>query len=332
MKAMAKASAVDEPLLSAPLEPGAVAARALTFRAWVLTLRSSIGRVLCALSDRTRNILRVSARFSRKGCARIWNSCNYLIKLIYFCIRRTNRRVRNRITGTSILARAAKNASQAGSEWYLFLDVGVYPHFSGAGSPCKTLGQAARVPRRMIWSGEAVMAQNPYARPAAGYSAVPRGGTPTYTEAWALIEASRRMAEAVAAYDQDQSKDNPRAIRDALRLNWRLWTVFQAEMTAATVPVSEDVRINILTLCKYVDTRTAALLVETTPEKVLQLVEINRQIATGLLEGLNKSVAAQKSATDAAKSDPKKASEKTAAAKKYHADRQDGLNQATSAG
>lgn len=159
------------------------------------------------------------------------------------------------------------------------------------------------------------MAQNPYARPAAGYSAVPRGGTPTYTEAWALIEASRRMAEAVAAYDQEQSKDNLRAIRDALRLNWRLWTVFQAEMTAETVPVSEEVRINMLTLCKYVDTRTAVLLVETTPEKVLQLVEINRQIATGLLEGLNKSVAAQKSAADAAKPDPKKASEKTAAAK-----------------
>ncbi len=33
----------------------------------------------------------------------------------------------------------------------------------------------------------------------AGYATIPQGGLPQYTEAWALIEAARRMAEATAA-------------------------------------------------------------------------------------------------------------------------------------
>jgi flagellar protein FlaF len=117
-----------------------------------------------------------------------------------------------------------------------------------------------------------------------GYGAIPQGGMPEYTEAWALIEAARRMAEATLA-------ENPKiAMREALRLNWRLWTIFQAELTAGTSNVPEDIRISMLTLCKYIDQHTVDAIPFPTEEKIRVLVEINRNIANGLLNGLNKAI------------------------------------------
>lgn len=52
----------------------------------------------------------------------------------------------------------------------------------------------------------------------AGYSNAPQPGMPTYTEAWALIEAARRMAVATDHADQGDIKDRNK-VRDALRLN-----------------------------------------------------------------------------------------------------------------
>ena len=118
--------------------------------------------------------------------------------------------------------------------------------------------------------------------PNAGYGTVPQGGMPQYTEAWALVEAARRMAEATLA------EDPKTAMRDALRLNWRLWTIFQAELTAGTSNVTEDVRMNMLTLCKYIDKHTVDAIPFPTEDKIKTLVEINRNIANGMLESMNK--------------------------------------------
>ncbi len=118
------------------------------------------------------------------------------------------------------------------------------------------------------------------------YGRVPQPGLPTYTEAWALIEAARRMATTADFADQENTTDRNK-VRDAIRLNWRLWTIFQAEMTvddAHTVP--DEIRVNMLTLCKFVDQHTIETLREPTPEKVSTLIEINRNIAAGLLDSL----------------------------------------------
>jgi len=131
-----------------------------------------------------------------------------------------------------------------------------------------------------------------------GYGTVPQGGMPQYTEAWALVEAARRMAEATLA-------ENPKvAMRDALRLNWRLWTIFQAELTAGTSNVTEDVRINMLTLCKYIDQHTVDAIPFPTEEKIAVLVEINRNIANGMLESMNKVLTEAEEAEAAAGAEP----------------------------
>lgn len=115
---------------------------------------------------------------------------------------------------------------------------------------------------------------------------IPEPGNPTYTEAWALIECARRMA-GVIEYGNLENYDDKKKLRDALRLNWRLWTIFQAELTVEQEHnVPDDLRIDMLTLCKFVDKHTLETMKEPTPEKVVVLIDLNRNIAQGLLASL----------------------------------------------
>lgn len=128
---------------------------------------------------------------------------------------------------------------------------------------------------------------SPYAN-AALNAGTPVEGNPRRTEAWALTEAGRRMALAARGSDLN-------AMREVLRLNWRLWTIFQADLTLAletpegAEPVTpSDVTLNMLTLCQFVDKQTVAALGDPSPETMQVLIDINREIAAGLLESLTK--------------------------------------------
>lgn len=116
------------------------------------------------------------------------------------------------------------------------------------------------------------------------YKSLPNPGQPHYTEAWALIEAARRMADVIKDGIPEDIKER-NAVRDAIRLNWRLWTIFQAELTTTENPqISDEIRQNMLTLCKFVDQHTVTILGTPTPEGIITLIDINRNIASGLLE------------------------------------------------
>lgn len=122
---------------------------------------------------------------------------------------------------------------------------------------------------------------NPYGNVAINAS-MPNEGNPRATEAWALTESGRRLALA--------AREGRDAMRDALRLNWRLWTIFQADLTAALEgqPEVGDVTLNMLTLCQFVDKHTVSALADPTPEKIQVLVDINRNIAAGLRDSLRR--------------------------------------------
>ena len=98
-----------------------------------------------------------------------------------------------------------------------------------------------------------------------------------------MIEAAKRMAVSIT-YDAGDEKATKDARKAALRLNWRLWTIFQAELTVERTEVPEEIRINMLTLCKFVDKHTIGALVNPTPETLTVLIDINRNIAAGLME------------------------------------------------
>lgn len=108
------------------------------------------------------------------------------------------------------------------------------------------------------------------------YENVPKPGNPRQSEAWALTEAARRIADAKARHGI-----GPEFLA-AVRLNWRLWTIFQAELSSENSPVPLDVRGNMLSLCNFVDKATVDIISEPALEKAEILITINRHIAAGL--------------------------------------------------
>ena len=105
----------------------------------------------------------------------------------------------------------------------------------------------------------------------------PRGGNPRETEGRALLEIARRLADA------QKSPEDREGIRVVARLNWRLWTIFQAELTAPDCDLPTEIRGNMINLCNFVDRRTVDILARPMPDKLDALININRQIAAGLL-------------------------------------------------
>src|SRR6185312_8884826 len=127
--------------------------------------------------------------------------------------------------------------------------------------------------------------------PAKAYPRTPEAGNPARTEAWALLEAARQI---------HLTKDGPiEDFRAALRKNWRLWTIFQASLSEADCPVPLAIRRNLLGLSNFVDRQTAELLAVRDDKKVDALVNINRQISEGLLEGQRASARANQQPTAA---------------------------------
>ncbi len=119
---------------------------------------------------------------------------------------------------------------------------------------------------------------NPYSN-AAHAANIPQEGNPRETEAWALTEAARRMASA--------SRGEPEGMREALRLNWKLWTIFQADLIGKVeAGETTETVVNMLSLCQFVDFHTVAALTEPDAAKMEVLVNINRNIASGLRDSL----------------------------------------------
>ncbi len=108
------------------------------------------------------------------------------------------------------------------------------------------------------------------------YVSRPSGDDPRSTEAWALGEASRRLALAA------KMNDNGEALREALRLNQRLWSIFQAALSEPDCPLPKEVRDNVLALSIMVDRHSMARLIDLDGSKVGPILDINRAIAEGL--------------------------------------------------
>ena len=114
------------------------------------------------------------------------------------------------------------------------------------------------------------------------YDRVPEPGAPARTEAWALLEAAKRLAAAIV-HGPDNDKETRELRKKALRLNWRLWTIFQVELTQDRPDLDPELRRNMLTLCQFVDKHTVGALFKPTAEALSTMIDINRNIAMGLL-------------------------------------------------
>jgi flagellar protein FlaF len=104
----------------------------------------------------------------------------------------------------------------------------------------------------------------------------PEPGNPRRTEGWALLEAARRLEEARRIGSGD-------AVLGAARLNWRLWTIFQASLSDSQCGLPDDLRVKMLSLANFIDRRSAEISAEPKPELLDALVRINLEVGGGML-------------------------------------------------
>jgi flagellar protein FlaF len=115
---------------------------------------------------------------------------------------------------------------------------------------------------------------NPYA---SQQRAALENAPPQAAEGYALIELARRLDDAA------KIPENLAAIREVVRLNWRVWTIFQAELVDPECQTPRPIRENLLNLSNFIDKRSAELIANPEAAKLPVLININRQIGAGLL-------------------------------------------------
>jgi len=98
-------------------------------------------------------------------------------------------------------------------------------------------------------------------------------------EAAALFKAARILEVCRQEWDAPGSRER---LGEALRQNLRLWTFFQAELSRPDHEMPVDLRRDLLRLSAFVDQRTFELMAHPAREKLQALIEIDRQIASGL--------------------------------------------------
>jgi flagellar protein FlaF len=82
------------------------------------------------------------------------------------------------------------------------------------------------------------------------------------------------------------------AMLAAARLNWRLWTIIQSELLDPMSPVPSDVRVNVLSLSRFVDATTVDFVADPLAAKLDSLIAINRELAAGLYANPDATIAA----------------------------------------
>ncbi len=98
-------------------------------------------------------------------------------------------------------------------------------------------------------------------------------------EASALFRAARALQVAQESWGQEGTEQR---LEQALQLNQRLWTFFQAELSADDNPLPLELKANLLSLVEYIDKRTFEVMAAPAAEKLNVLVAINRNVAAGL--------------------------------------------------
>jgi flagellar protein FlaF len=98
-------------------------------------------------------------------------------------------------------------------------------------------------------------------------------------EAIALTNTAQRLIDCQKQWNED---GHFLRLDEALRLNQKLWTIFQSEMVRPDNPLPEEIKKNILELSLFIDRQIINTLMEPQPEKLDILINININLAAGL--------------------------------------------------
>ena len=100
-------------------------------------------------------------------------------------------------------------------------------------------------------------------------------------EATILNQAARKLKDCQNNWDAD---DREERLTAALEYNQQIWSILQSELVRADHPLPAQIRRNLLSLSVFVDRRIFESMAFPSPEKLTIIIDINRNIAAGLME------------------------------------------------
>lgn len=99
-----------------------------------------------------------------------------------------------------------------------------------------------------------------------------------------ILLKSAAQLEALATRLKNGEQVSVADVGEALDYNQKLWTLFVSDTMNPDHPLPLDIKNNIASLGVFVFKRTREIMIDTTPEKFKILIDINRNIASGLMK------------------------------------------------
>ncbi|MGB5949595.1 MAG: flagellar biosynthesis regulator FlaF [Parvibaculum sp.] len=118
-------------------------------------------------------------------------------------------------------------------------------------------------------------------RPHEAYAAVAKSAVdPREFEASVLLKAASQFQRIKDNWETAAKGE----LQPALLYNRRLWTVFATAVTEEDHPMPREIRQNIANLAIFILKHTIDVQANPAPERLDSFININRQIAAGLLQ------------------------------------------------
>jgi flagellar protein FlaF len=105
-------------------------------------------------------------------------------------------------------------------------------------------------------------------------------------EASVLMRAAQKLKDCQNHWD---SEDRETQFNEAIRLNQMIWSIFQGELSQDENPLPMEIKRQLLTLSVYVDKTIFEAMANPTTEKLTTLININQNIAAGLMSPTDRS-------------------------------------------
>lgn len=125
--------------------------------------------------------------------------------------------------------------------------------------------------------------KNPYGQAADAYGATAAETDQRALEGKVLLKSARQLEE-LAKRLGGEEKVPLTEIGDTIEYNRKLWMVFVNDAMNEAHPLPQEIKNNIASLGVFVFKRSTDILVEPTPGKIQILIDINRNIAAGLMK------------------------------------------------
>lgn len=101
--------------------------------------------------------------------------------------------------------------------------------------------------------------------------------TPRQLEASLLLKAASQLQDIHDSWSGDMD-----ALQSVLHYNQRLWTVFVGAVAEDDSPLPQELRNNVASLGVFIFKHSLEIQQDPAPEKLLTLININKEFAAGL--------------------------------------------------